>query len=74
MCRMTAMLRRTLGIRDYRPGPARPALVRRPTRFGARGRTNGVVHLGGFGDENPVIARLVREHRLIREMAARGRG
>lgn len=74
MCRATAMLRRTLGIHGYRPTPHPPALVRRPTRFGARARANGIVRLGGFGAESPVIARLVREHRLIRELAARGRG
>jgi hypothetical protein len=67
MCQAVAAIRRTLGISDY--CPSRPVLVRKPTRFGARGTPmNGAVLIGGFA-ESGVIADLVREHRMIRRMA-----
>ncbi len=79
MCRVSSVFRRTLGIDEYRPGTIKPALVRRPARFGARGRMNGYVVLGGFGADDDVITQLVTQHRIIRQMVAdadrrRGRG
>lgn len=68
MRRMLVLLRRLLGIRDYVPGAIPPALVRRSTRYGARG--NG--HMAGLPPQpvHPVIDHLTRQHRAIRQMIA----
>jgi hypothetical protein len=68
MCRPTDALRHILGIRDYAPGPHPHARVRKPTWHGARS-TNG--HAPGLDViPDPAVARLAREHRLIRQMLA----
>jgi hypothetical protein len=71
MCRATDLMRRVLGISEYVPGGVPHALVRTPTRFGARGTAaNGRILICGFEapSQNGVIADLVQQHRLIRQM------
>lgn len=66
---VTNVMRRTLGIHEYVPGMSAPrALVRKPTWYGARG--NG--RLAGLPPQavHPVIDRLTRQHRSIRQMIA----
>ena len=62
-------LRRFAGLHDYVPGEIPRALVRTPTWHGARGRGAGPVRLDAWA-AHPVVARLVREHAVIRQMVA----
>jgi hypothetical protein len=67
MCRTSDVLKRIVGISEYAPGAYPHAKVRKPTWHGTRG--NG--HTPGLQmSMHPVIERLSREHRLIRQMLA----
>ena len=71
MCRATDALRSAIGITEYVPGSRPHARVRKPTWHGARGNGSGVASLPPLVlPAHPVIDRLAREHRLIRQILA----
>lgn len=65
-------MRWLMGVREYAPRPRAfpPALVRRPTWYGARGRSNGRAPSWHERYTDPAIDHLVSQHRLIRQMIA----
>jgi hypothetical protein len=68
MCWATDRLKQIVGISGYAPGTYPHAKVRKPTWHGARS-TNGYA-VGLQAPIHPVIERLSREHRIIRQMLA----
>jgi hypothetical protein len=66
MCRVTHVLRRLLGIRDWHPDMPDHGLIRRTMHYGARG--NGMLPREDQRSADIVIDRLTREHRIIRQM------
>ena len=70
MCRLPDMLRQAIGISGYTPGTYPHARVRKPTRHGARGNGHAVMPGAPPAVDNPVVAYLAQQHRLIRQILA----